>query len=181
MNDAPEDAGAPRSGLYRRVWRWHFFAGLFCLPFIFLLALTGALYLFNKQIDDVVYADLLLRPAATAPMPGMLPASRLVEQALRAEPGVARALQWPLDARHAVQVDVLRDGAMRQVFIDPATGAVLGSMAEADRLMPLVKRIHSLTVAGNAGNALIEIVAGWVIVLVITGTYLWCRAAGKRV
>lgn len=173
MNDAPEDAGASRSGLYRRVWRWHFFAGLFCLPFIFLLALTGALYLFNKQIDDVVYADLLLRPAATAPMPGMLPASRLVEQALRAEPGVARALQWPLDARHAVQVDVLRDGAMRQVFIDPATGAVLGSMAEAGRLMPLVKRIHSLTVAGNAGNALIEIVAGWVIVLVITGTYLW--------
>ncbi len=172
VSDAPEVA-APGAGLYRRVWRWHFFAGLFCLPFIFLLASTGALYLFNQQIDEAVYADLLLRPAATAARQDTLPASRLVEQALHAEPGVARTLHWPVDAVHAVQVDVLREGAVRQVFLDPATGAVLGSMPEADRLMPLIKRIHSLTVAGNAGNALIEIVAGWVIVLVVTGAYLW--------
>ena len=162
---------APASSLYRRVWRWHFFAGLLCLPFIFLLAITGAVYLFNKQIDDVVHADLLLRPAATA---STLPAGRLVEQARRAEPGVARALVWPQDARHTVQVDVQQQGgAVRQVFLDPASGVVLGSLVEADRLMPLVKRIHSLTVAGNAGNALIEIVAGWVIVLVLSGAYLW--------
>lgn len=162
---------APASSLYRRVWRWHFFAGLLCLPFIFLLAITGAVYLFNKQIDDVVHADLLLRPTATA---STLPAGQLVEQALRAEPGVARALIWPQDARHTVQVDVQQQGgAVRQVFLDPASGAVLGSLVESERLMPLVKRIHSLTVAGNAGNALIEIVAGWVIVLVLSGAYLW--------
>ncbi len=162
---------APASSLHRRVWRWHFFAGLLCLPFIFLLALTGAVYLFNKQIDDVVHADLLLRPTATA---STLPPGQLVEQALRAEPGVARALIWPPDARHTVQVDVQQQGgAVRQVFLDPASGAVLGSLVESERLMPLVKRIHSLTVAGNAGNALIEIVAGWVIVLVLSGAYLW--------
>lgn len=169
------------STLYRRVWRWHFFAGLLCLPFIFLLALTGAVYLFNKQIDDVVHADLLLRPAALAAASGTLPAGRLVEQALRAEPGVARAVIWPQDARRTVQVDVLQGGAVRQVFLDPATGQVVGSMAEADRLMPLVKRIHSLSVAGKFGNALIEIVAGWVIVLVLSGAYLWWprgRSAG---
>ncbi|RYY51963.1 MAG: PepSY domain-containing protein, partial [Comamonadaceae bacterium] len=38
-------AASPVSGLYRRVWRWHFYAGLVCLPFLALLALTGALYL----------------------------------------------------------------------------------------------------------------------------------------
>lgn len=170
MSIAPATAEPSSSSLYRRVWRWHFFAGLFCLPFIFILALTGALYLFNKEIDDVVYADLLLRPAAGAQH---LPASGLVERALAAQPGVARALHWPADARHSVQVDVLQGGAVRQVFLDPATGQVLGSMAEADRIMALVKRIHSLTVAGTAGNALIEIVAGWVIVLVVSGAYLW--------
>jgi len=36
---------------YRTVWRWHFFAGLFCLPFIILLCLTGSIYLFKPQID----------------------------------------------------------------------------------------------------------------------------------
>ena len=158
------------SGLYRRVWRWHFFAGLLCLPFIFLLALTGSVYLFNKQIDDVMLSNLLLRSGSATTT---LPAGQLVAQALRAEPGQPRALVWPQDARHTVQVDVQQGGAVRQVFLDPATGKVAGSILEADRLMPLVKRIHSLSVAGNVGNALIEIVAGWVIVLVVSGAYLW--------
>lgn len=170
---APSSPANPPSSLYRRVWRWHFFAGLLSLPFIFMLALTGAVYLFNKQIDELVHAELLLRPAAQAPDAAALPAGVLVERALRAQPGVARALHRPADPRRSVQVDVLQGGALRQVFLDPASGKVLGSLAEADRLMPLVKRIHSLTVAGKAGNALIEIVAGWVIVLVLSGAYLW--------
>ena len=28
--------------LYRAVWRWHFYAGLFCVPFVIVLALTGS-------------------------------------------------------------------------------------------------------------------------------------------
>ncbi|WP_264817039.1 PepSY domain-containing protein, partial [Gluconobacter kondonii] len=36
---------------YRTIWRWHFFAGLFCLPFIVLLCLTGSIYLFKPQVD----------------------------------------------------------------------------------------------------------------------------------
>ncbi|MFT8816373.1 PepSY domain-containing protein, partial [Acetobacter fabarum] len=34
------------------LWRWHFFSGLFCLPFVAFLSLTGAVYLFKPQIDD---------------------------------------------------------------------------------------------------------------------------------
>lgn len=181
MQYDPATAGTSASGLYRRIWRWHFFAGLFCLPFIFLLALTGAAYLFNKQVDDIVHAGLLLRPQAQAPANGV-PASVLVAAAAGAGGGVPRALHWPADARHSVQVDVRQgDGSVRQVFLDPATGQVLGSMAESERIMGLVKRIHSLSVAGDAGNVLIEIVAGWVIVLVLTGAYLWWprgRSAG---
>ena len=40
-----------RTALYRTVWRWHFYAGLFVVPFILLLSLTGAIYLFKPQID----------------------------------------------------------------------------------------------------------------------------------
>jgi uncharacterized iron-regulated membrane protein len=40
----------PTSALYRRVWRWHFYAGLICLPFLALMALTGALYLYQEPI-----------------------------------------------------------------------------------------------------------------------------------
>ncbi|MGD9544270.1 MAG: PepSY domain-containing protein, partial [Methylocystis sp.] len=39
------------AALYRMIWRWHFYAGLFCLPFVTVLALSGAVYLFKPQID----------------------------------------------------------------------------------------------------------------------------------
>ena len=41
-NSVPRPS-AGTSGLYRRIWRWHFFAGLLCVPFIFSLAATGAM------------------------------------------------------------------------------------------------------------------------------------------
>ena len=37
--------------LYRAVWRWHFYAGVFCIPFVLWLACTGAIYLFKPQIE----------------------------------------------------------------------------------------------------------------------------------
>lgn len=168
--------------MYRRVWRWHFFAGLLCLPFIFSLALTGAVYLFNKELDDVVYRSLLVRDeAAISANAAPLPPSELITRAEHVEGGLAKALQWPADTRHTVQVDIQQaDGAVRQVFLDPASGEVKGAMAETDRLMSLVKRIHSLTVAGNVGNVLIEVVAGWVIVLVLSGAYLWWPRGRKQ-
>ncbi|MFZ0267652.1 PepSY domain-containing protein, partial [Caulobacter sp.] len=36
---------------YRAIWRWHFYAGLFCAPFIVILAITGSIYLFKPQVE----------------------------------------------------------------------------------------------------------------------------------
>ncbi|MGY2735984.1 PepSY domain-containing protein [Sphingomonas sp. UYP23] len=37
---------------YRWVWRWHFYAGLFVLPFILILSVTGSIYLFKPQVEQ---------------------------------------------------------------------------------------------------------------------------------
>lgn len=39
------------AALYRTIWRWHFYAGLFVLPFVLILSVTGSIYLFKPQID----------------------------------------------------------------------------------------------------------------------------------
>src|SRR6202012_1228906 len=44
-------AGRISGALYRTIWRWHFYAALFPLPCVALLATTGAIYLFKPQID----------------------------------------------------------------------------------------------------------------------------------
>ncbi|RFP35201.1 PepSY domain-containing protein [Duganella sp. BJB476] len=173
-------AAVPRAGLYRRIWRWHFFAGLVCVPFIFSLAVTGAMYLFHRQIDDLVYAGQMLRAQADS-VAAVQPPSRLIAAALQSYPGRPKALNLPADDRHNAQVDVIRpDGSTLQVFINPATATVAGAIAEDQRIMTIVKRIHSLAIAGEGGKVVIEIVAGWIIVLISTGAYLWWPR-GRRV
>jgi uncharacterized iron-regulated membrane protein len=164
---------AGSSGLYRRIWRWHFFAGLLCVPFIFSLALTGAMYLFHRQIDDVVYAREMLRQAPSSQAEA-LSSNRIIALALLAYPGQPRAYAAPQDTRHNAQVDVSRpDGVTLQVFVDPASGRVAGAIDESDRIMTIVKHVHSLAIAGDGGKMVIEIVAGWIIVLMASGVYLW--------
>ncbi|HBM59677.1 MAG TPA: hypothetical protein DD444_10840, partial [Citreicella sp.] len=43
---------AASAALYRAIWRWHFIAGLLILPFVLILAVTGAIYLFKDEIND---------------------------------------------------------------------------------------------------------------------------------
>ena len=68
---APANAadGIRTRGLYGAVWRWHFYAGLFVVPFLLMLAVTGALYTFDDEIEAWWYRDLQVTPACAAPLP----------------------------------------------------------------------------------------------------------------
>jgi uncharacterized iron-regulated membrane protein len=166
---------ATRTGLYGAVWRWHFYAGLLTLPVLMLLAVTGGLYLFKDEISNLVYARFVfVEPGTTAP----LPASVIVDRATAYAAGTASAYLRAPAADRSARVYVARDnGESRDVFIDPTTGTVLGDLGKGDYgnlpLMHFVRYLHSLELAGWPGNRLIEIVAGWTIVLVVTGMYLW--------
>lgn len=51
---------------YRLVWKWHFLASLYVLPFMAMLAVTGGIYLYKPQIEAWPYADRMT-VAVTAP------------------------------------------------------------------------------------------------------------------
>ena len=70
--------------LYRAIWRWHFYAGLFVVPFILLLALTGAIYLFKPQLDAWQERDWRGLPVAGAVTP-----DAQLKAALAAVPGAS--------------------------------------------------------------------------------------------
>ena len=46
---------ARSQGLYKAIWRWHFYAGLMFTPFLLILAVTGGMYLFKPQIEEKLY------------------------------------------------------------------------------------------------------------------------------
>lgn len=41
-------ASIPATSLYRTIWRWHFYAGLFVVPLVIVLSITGIIYLFGR-------------------------------------------------------------------------------------------------------------------------------------
>ena len=173
MSPASPPGSRPESALYRRVWRWHFYAGLICLPFLVLMALTGALYLFKQPIESVLYAPLQRVEAR----PGQqLDAQTLVQRAAAAEattPDAAVRYTAPAGPGRSAEVGVRTAHGVVTVYLDPADGRVLGRLPDEGRLMDVIKHVHSLAIAGTVANHGIEIVAGWTIVLVVTGVFLW--------
>ncbi|WP_240668445.1 PepSY-associated TM helix domain-containing protein [Piscinibacter defluvii] len=168
-----ESTPGAESALYRRVWRWHFYAGLVCLPFLVLLALTGGLYLFKDPIEARLYARLERVGVQAAPA---LDAQALVAKAVTAlssAPDSVVRYVAPAGPGRSAEVGLRRDGGIVAVYLDPADGRVLGTLRDDERLMNVVKRIHSLAIAGVAANHWIEVVAGWAIVLAVSGVFLW--------
>ncbi|MGQ9370581.1 PepSY-associated TM helix domain-containing protein [Azospirillum sp. ST 5-10] len=165
-------AAADRSSdLYRAVWRWHFYAGLFTLPFLVLLAVTGALYLFRDEIDGFVHRDVKVVEARDA---ARLPPSALVGAALAAHPGTLAKYLPPAGPAVSAEVGVRTSAGDRlSVFVDPYDGRVLGTIADRGTVMWIVRQVHSLAYFGPIANGVIEIVGGWTILLVASGLYLW--------
>ncbi|MBB3999485.1 PepSY-associated TM helix domain-containing protein [Aureimonas pseudogalii] len=163
---------AAAADLYRAVWRWHFYAGLFVLPFLVTLSLTGALYLFRDEIEAVVHADLK-RVAITEGAPGVAP-SAMIASALAARPGTAVKFTTPAGPGASAEITVkAADGERLAVYVDPQDGRVLGSLPDRGTVMWLVRSLHSLSFFGPVARGVIEIAAGWAILLVLTGIYLW--------
>ncbi|AZY51499.1 PepSY-associated TM helix domain-containing protein [Bordetella avium] len=155
--------------LYRAVWRWHFYAGMLVLPFMILLAATGMLYLFHDEIESVWYRDL--RQVAEHDAAPRAPET-LAAAALAAQPGTLLKYLPPAGPRASARA-VIRpaSGANISVYLNPYTAQVLGSLPEQGSLMWTVRKLHSLKYFNAA--ALIEIAAGWSLLLVASGIYLW--------
>lgn len=164
-------ARTSRDAVYRAVWRWHFYAGLACLPFLISLSATGALYLFQPEINATAFA---YRTRVAAPSTAPLGPDRLIFNAAQAVPGgTPVAYTDPADATASAMV-TLADGARRiLVYLDPYTGSVLDRVDRDGEFFMVLRRLHSLAYFGPWANAVIEIVAGFAIILVATGLYLW--------
>lgn len=166
-----DDTGAVTGRLYRTIWRWHFYAGLICLPFFILLASTGALYLFRDELSLILEKKLLV--VETRPGAALTPEA-LIARAVEVVPGQPVRFEPPPAPGRSAQVGVM-DGAeqITDVFLDPADGRVLGATPHGKRLMTTVSNIHSLILFGAGPNLIIEMVAGWAMLLVASGVFLW--------
>ena len=156
--------------MYNNIWRWHFYAGLFCIPFILVLSITGGIYLFKPQVEAVLeqpYDQLKIIGTTTS-------ASAQVSAALAVVPGaVLNAYVLPETPHSAVRVLLGQRKDLTRVYVHPETLEILKVEHEDDKLMRVVHRIHGELLLGDRGSNLVELAASWAIVMIITGLYLW--------
>ena len=166
------------TSFYRTIWRWHFYASLFVMPLVLVLATTGAIYLFKPQIDrweERAFSNLSTHGAVS-------PNAQLAA-VMNANPG-AQFHGYRLPAREgdAAVIHVgLADGrSMRDVYVSPQ-GKVLGSVDPESRISATVSRIHGSLLIGRVGDWIVELAACWAIVMILTGLYMWWpRGQGLR-
>lgn len=171
---------ASPAALYRTLWRWHFWAGLMVAPFLLILSLTGAIYLFNDELNDAIYPELRLVQPRQSPVP----VSAMIRAALAAHPGAVSRVDLPATPdRSAVIFVTPKAGEALRVHVDPGTGRMLGSLVYGRTLVGLADSLHGSLLLGTLGDRIVELAACWALVLIGTGLFLWWprgrwRAAG---
>lgn len=178
-NNSPSLASSPANRFYRTVWRWHFYAGLFVIPFMLMLATTGIIYLFKPQLDSLMYHNqMFVEPAGT-----MLPYTQQLEAArsvysdaaiVKFTPNVAPNRSAEVELTTANQLNLT-------VFVNPYTAQVLGDRDEDRNLESVARKLHGELMLGKIGDYLVELAACWGLVLLITGLYLWLPRQGFTV
>jgi uncharacterized iron-regulated membrane protein len=184
---APTQTYAQRIGWFRALGlRIHFYAGILVGPFIFVAALSGAIYAFMPQIEKAVYSHELSVPASSAAQPAQ-PLSAQVAAAQKIVPGAVYAVRpapTPGDTTRVVFTAVGADGGRKTVFIDPATLEVRGEQTMTGSVGTLPVRawfraLHRNLHMGDFGALYSELAASWLWIVALGGVILWLTKKKK--
>ena len=171
------DAGTRPSRFHAVAWRWHFYAGLYVVPFLLMLALTGLVMVFFTGFQTRLGPAVTVSVADRAPLPVSQQAQAVME--LRSQAAL-REYVAPPTPEHASWFVVARDGVNEAVAVDPYTGQVLQLVNKDDTWFAWAQKIHGTLLIGDVGDRLIEIASGLAIVMIVTGLYLWWPRGGTR-
>ena len=171
------DAGTKPSSFHAVAWRWHFYAGLYVVPFLLMLALTGLVMVFFTGFQTRLGPVVTVNVAQHAPLPVSAQAQAVLE--LRSQ-ATLREYIAPATPDRASWFVVNRDGANEAVAVDPYTAQVLQLVDKDNTWFAWAEKIHGTLLLGDVGDRLIEIAAGFAIVMIVTGLYLWWPRGATR-
>jgi uncharacterized iron-regulated membrane protein len=154
---------------FRLVWRWHFWAGLVACPVLLVVAVTGGLYTFRDEIEDIQNAPLRF----VEPTGERKPVSEQLARVESAYPGAKPVrVILPADPARSTAI-VIGPTPERIVYVDPYTSGVLGDGAARSSFFATVLKLHRSLFAGPFGRLVVELTTSWTLVLLVTGVYLW--------
>ncbi|WP_378943430.1 PepSY-associated TM helix domain-containing protein [Paracoccus sp. R86501] len=168
------DAANKGAKLYRAAWRWHFYAGLFVVPFFLVLAVTGMMMLWIAHLDG--------RDGERIPVTPQGQTTSLNLQAAVAIAAVpdGQPVQYvaPRSPDLAAIFRIDRSSGAQTVAVDPYTAQVVTRFPRRSGWYDMADGIHSSLLLGVTGDRMLEIAASLGIVLMATGLYMWWPRQG---
>ncbi len=155
--------------LNKWLWKWHVIAGLVSLPFVIILSVTGLIYLLKedyetprqKHIKEVV----VKQEAITFEEQKTIADKHAVKK--------PNAVVIPKQTNQATEFVSGKFGGKTSLYINPYNGKVTGEILPKNTFMFKVRKLHGELLLGKWGTKVIELIASWMVVLIITGLYVW--------
>ncbi len=154
---------------YFAVWRWHFYAELYVVPFMIILAVTGMMMMLITQFDGRDGEKIELSTIAETALPFETQAAAVLE----AQPGKIAEWIGPKSETLATVFRIQTDAGQRLVALNQYTGEVIKVWDRRQGWYDWADNVHSTLLIGDTGDRLIEIAAGLGLLLVLTGLYIW--------
>ncbi|WP_435260761.1 PepSY-associated TM helix domain-containing protein [Tenacibaculum sp. nBUS_03] len=152
------------------LWKWHFIAGLISLPFVLVLSVTGVIYLFNPKVEKEVknnIQNIAEKDEVKVPFQQQW---ELAIQHMKTKPST---MVLPINGKESTEFYSGRFSHKKSLFVNPYTNEVLGKFSSKDTWMYSIRKLHGELLGGKVGTKIIELIASWMIVLIITGLYIW--------
>jgi len=156
--------------LYLSMWRWHFFAGLFVIPFLFILSLSGIGMLLSEPLREWQHSDLFFVDPAREKH-SLEEQKTVVAEAYGGY--VSLYIPAKTDDRSNQFKVKQEDGNTLLAFVNPYTAMLLGHLSEESSLYSFTNELHGELFLGDYGDLVIEAAASLTILLVASGLYLW--------
>ena len=159
-----------KAALYRFIWRLHMWAGLFVIPFILILSITGSIFLFKPQLDRWQESDWRGLSVTQTVSPDAQLAT-----AMAAVPGAtfhSYRLPQAKDDAAVIHVGLAGGREMRDIYVAPS-GQLLAIVDPEAMISATVRRFHSTLLMGKIGSTLVEIAATLAILMILSGLFLW--------
>jgi uncharacterized iron-regulated membrane protein len=164
------DQREPR--LYRVIWRWHFYAGIIVLPVLIIAAVTGGLYVFKEELEQIFYPRLMF----VEPQAQIVSSDEQLAHATAVLPqgAIVHGFSISHDPARATMITAeIAPESYSFVFVNQHTGAVLGQLEYDRSLFGIILNLHRTLLAGTTGRIIVELATSWGIILIVTGLYLW--------
>ena len=143
---------------------------------VVLLSITGGIYLFKDTYENPIYDALKKVPVEETRISYQQQWEIAKKNAIKL-PG---AMLLPESLDQATEFVSGRFSDKSSLFVNPFTGKVSGEMVLEQTAMNKVRKLHGELLLGKYGTKVIELVASWMVVLILTGLYIWWPTNGWK-